>query len=157
VLAGFLKESNSGVIIVVNKWDLVAEKHSTTMNRYREYIASSLPFLDWAPVHFVSALTKQRVHTLFDEMDRVVAHRERILSEEQLQQFLQNATHKHLPAKGKGPSAPKLLGMKQVKTRPPTFDLMLKVKRTETLNVSYVRFLENRLREQREENLCGCP
>ena len=147
-LAGFLKASNSAVIVVVNKWDLVADKQTNTMNRYREYVAATLPFLSWAPVLFVSALSHQRVDTLFAEIDRVAAARAREIAPEALEQFLKGATHKHTPSKGKGPWVPKILGMKQTGTNPPVFDLVLKAKRTDTLNMSYVRFLENQLREQ---------
>lgn len=154
-LAGFLKESNSAVIVVVNKWDLVADKQTNTINRYKEYIAAILPFISWAPVIFVSALTKQRVDTLFAEIDRVENNRKRELSPEALEQFLKGAVHRHTPSKGKGPWAPKILGMKQTRTNPPTFDLILKAKRTDSLNMSYIRFLENQLRDQ--FNLIGTP
>jgi GTP-binding protein len=154
-LAGFLKESKAGVIVVVNKWDLVSDKKTDTMNRYREYIAAMMPFLGWAPVIFVSALTKQRVENLFGEIDRVAQNRKLEIPQEDLERFLVEASHRHAPSKGKGPWFPKILGIKQTGTNPPTFDLILKAKRTDSLNVSYVRFLENRLREH--FNLTGAP
>jgi len=154
-LAGFLKNSGSAVIVVVNKWDLVEDKKTNTMNEYRDYVAASLPFLKWAPVLFVSALTKQRVKTLFDQIDAVAERRSVELTPNALGEFLQKAQRKHKPSLGKGPRAPKLLGLKQVSTAPPTFDLVIKSRRADTLHPSYVRFLENRLRE--EFGLMGTP
>ncbi len=147
VLAGFLKHSGSAVLIVVNKWDLIHDKETGTMNQYREYIAASLPFLAWAPVHFVSALSTQRVQNLFDAIDAVNKNRSIDIDQEKLKKFLEIAVHQFAPVVGHGPWAPKVLGMKQVRHAPPTFDLIIKAKRTDTLNQSYIRYLENRLRE----------
>jgi len=154
-LAGFLKKSGSAVIVVVNKWDLVEDKDVGTMNTYRDYIAASLPFIKWAPVMFVSALTKQRVKTLFDQIDILAERRVTELNPNALGEFLQKAQHKHKPSLGKGPKAPKLLGLKQVSTAPPIFDLTIKSRRADTLHPSYTRFLENRLRK--EFDLMGVP
>lgn len=154
-LAGFLKESGSAVIIVANKWDLVEDKTTTTMLRYREYFAGMLPFLAWAPVMFISALTKQRVNTLFAEIDRVYTNRALEIPNKDLAEFLVEAQTRHKPMIGKGKSVPKLLGFKQMKVEPPRFDLILKARRTDALSVAYIRFLENRLREK--FNLVGTP
>jgi len=144
-LAGFLKDSRSGVIVIVNKWDLVEDKTPTTMNRYREYVAASIPFLQMAPVMFVSALTRQRVRTIFEMVETVQKNRTIQLTQKQLDAFLQNALRAHAPAKGKGTSPPKVLGLQQVDTAPPVFDLIVKAKREQTLSPSYIRFLINRL------------
>ncbi|PJE76717.1 ribosome biogenesis GTPase Der [Candidatus Uhrbacteria bacterium CG10_big_fil_rev_8_21_14_0_10_48_16] len=154
-LAGFLKDSGSAVIIVANKWDLIEDKNTTTMNRYREYFAGTLPFLNWAPVMFLSALTKQRVNTLFAEIDRVYANRAIEIPNKDLAEFLTEAQTRHKPMIGKGKTVPKLLGFKQMKSEPPRFDLILKARRTDALSVAYIRFLENRLREK--FNLTGTP
>lgn len=154
-LAGMLKASGSAVIFVANKWDLVQDKDTNTINTYRKYIADMLPFLKWAPVLFLSALTGQRVQTLFEHIDEVAANRQTKISNKDLAEFLQEAQTKHKPMKGKGASVPKLLGFKQVKTKPPLFELILKAKRTDALSVAYIRFLENRLRERFK--LVGTP
>ncbi len=144
-LAGFLKDSGSGVIVVVNKWDLVEDKTTTTMNRYREYIAASMPFLQMAPVLFVSALTKQRVKNLFEMIDTVQRNRTSWLDEKELEKFLKGAVVTHKPHKGSGPQIPKILGIKQVGIAPLSFDLIIKAKRTDSLNVAYIRYLTNKL------------
>ncbi|MBI4713896.1 ribosome biogenesis GTPase Der [Candidatus Uhrbacteria bacterium] len=147
ILAGFLKESGTGVIVIVNKWDLVKDKTTTTMNRYREYVAASLPFLEWAPVLFISALTKQRVQTIYDMIDTVQTNRNRWLTEKEMDEFLKRTIAEHRPTAGKGIFPPKILGMKQVAIAPPEFDLILKAKRTDILSQSYIRFIINRLHD----------
>ncbi|MBI5370035.1 ribosome biogenesis GTPase Der [Candidatus Uhrbacteria bacterium] len=146
-LAGFLKDSKSGVIVVANKWDLIEDKTTTTMNRYREYIAASIPFLQMAPVIFVSALTKQRVRNIYEMINRVDHNRHQWLDEKALAAFIREATIHHTPKKGFGPQIPKILGIKQTSIAPLEFDLIIKAKRTDALNVSYIRYLNNRLFE----------
>ncbi len=144
-LAGFVKDSGSGVILVTNKWDLVEDKTTTTMNRYREYIAAHIPFLQIAPVLFVSALKKQRVKTIYDMINTVQLNRTRWIEQAELDLFLDSSMQAHKPSAGKGSLPPKILGMKQTNITPPTFDLIVKAKRISTISESYLRFLVNRL------------
>jgi len=146
-LAGILKDSGNGLIIIVNKWDLVEGKDVSTMNDYRKYFAKEFPFLVWAPILFVSALTKQRVSTIYKNIDQVHINRSIGLDSETLGGFIRVAIRQHLPSLGKGKNPPKVLGLKQVGSKPPTFDLTVKAMRTDSLHPSYLRFLENRLRE----------
>ncbi len=146
-LAGYLKDSGSGVIIVVNKWDLVKDKETNTMNDYRSYMAESFPFLKWAPVLFISAKNNQRTANIFPLIDEVQKHRKTEFTDKEIHRFLQKAIITHNPSKGKGATPPKALGIKQVSVAPPTFDLTMKARRTDALHPSYLRFLENRLRE----------
>jgi GTP-binding protein len=155
VLAGTLKGSGSAVLIVANKWDLVPEKTTGTMKQYREYFAATLPFLRWAPIIFTSALTGQRVKNLFEEINKVHATRQIQLSKKELSEFLAMAIARKRPTKGKGSKPPKIIALQQISTAPPLFDLIIKSKRADFLSVSYVRYLENRLREQ--YNLEGTP
>ncbi|OGL67157.1 ribosome biogenesis GTPase Der [Candidatus Uhrbacteria bacterium RIFCSPHIGHO2_01_FULL_63_20] len=146
-LAGMLSEAKVGVIVVVNKWDLVADKTPSTTAEYTRMLHRQLPFLAWAPVVFVSAKTAKRVSELFDLIDQVETHRHMTVTEEELSAFLTMATRRHLPARGKGPSHPKVLGLVQTDVAPPTFHLTIKSKQTDVLHPSYLRYLENRLRE----------
>jgi len=148
VLAGFLQESHVGIIIVANKWDLVPGKTTQSMNQFKEYIEGSMPFLRWAPVLFVSAKTGQRVHNLFEMVDQIQRRRFTQIPETELDKFWRAAVRKHLPSKGKGPKPPTMLGFTQIDVAPPTFQLFIKAKRLDVLHPSYLRFLENRLREQ---------
>lgn len=155
VLAGLLKGSGCGVIVVANKWDLIPGKNTVTMNRFREYIAGTFPFLKWAPVMFVSAITNQRVHDLFKMIDDVNAHREMMLTKKQLEEFLTDATTTLAPRRGKGTKPPKILGFKQTSARPPTFDLIIKAMREDNLATSYITYLQNSLRNK--FGLTGTP
>jgi GTP-binding protein len=146
-LAGMLKDENVGLIVAANKWDLVPDKTTRTMNDYKNYIAASLPFIAFAPVVFVSAVTQQRVPEIFKAVDLVQANRHRQVEPEELEKFWRAAVKRHLPSLGKGPKPPVILGMKQTGVAPPTFQLTIKAKRTDVLHPSYLRFLENRLRE----------
>lgn len=146
-LAGILKDSGKGLIIIVNKWDLVEGKDVSTMIDYRKYFAREFPFLSWAPIMFVSALSKQRVSTIFKMIDKVEVNRNIQIEPKNLHNFLLAAIKQHLPSLGKGKNPPKVLGLIQVSTAPPVFDLTVKAQRTDALHPSYLRFLENRLRE----------
>lgn len=155
VLAGLLKESQVGVVMVANKWDLIGNKNPSTMQEFKRYIADTFPFLSWAPVIFVSALTKQRVPEIFTMVDDVQKKRNTEISEDDLEKFWRAAVGHHLPTKGKGPQPPRVLGMNQVDTCPPVFMLTIKAKRLEALSPSWLRYLENRMRERFD--LTGTP
>ena len=68
-LAGDLEKSGASVIIIANKWDLIPDKDSVTINKYEHYIRAHLPMLDWAPILFTSAQTGKRVQNLFEIID----------------------------------------------------------------------------------------
>jgi len=154
-LAGLLQAAHVGVIVVANKWDLIPSKSPSTMNDFRRSFVAEFPFFTWAPLTFVSALTGQRVPDLFELIGTVQGRRKIHIPEEELETFWRSAVKSHLPTKGKGPQPPKVLGMTQVATEPPTFQLTVKVKRTDALAPSWLRYLENRMRERFE--LEGTP
>ena len=155
MIAGLIKEAGAGVIIVANKWDLVKDKTTTTINRVREHIQGSLPFIAWAPIVFVSAKTSQRIPDLFTLVDEVQKHRHMEITEEELEKYWRSAVRAHLPSRGKGPKPPEIMGMTQVGIAPPIFNLNIKSKRLDVLHPSYLRFLENRLRGRFD--LAGTP
>lgn len=147
-LAGLLEESVSGVIVIVNKWDLIPDKTPSTINRYREYIEGQIPSLRWMPMLFVSAKTGQRVPDTFSVIDRVQTARHQEIPEEELDQFLRFLVARHKPSLGKGPKPPTIQSIRQIGTAPPAFAITIKGKRTDTLHPSYVRFIENRMHER---------
>lgn len=155
MIAGLIKEAGAGVIIVANKWDLVPDKTPSTMNRVREQIAASLPFISWAPILFVSAKTSQRLPELFSLVDEVQKHRHMEIPENDLESYWRSAVRRHLPSRGKGPKPPEIMGMTQVGIAPPVFNLNIKSKRLDVLHPSYLRFLENQLRGRFD--LSGTP
>jgi GTP-binding protein len=146
-LAGLLDEAHAGVIVVANKWDLIEDKTPDTINKFTEYIRAIFPFLKWAPVIFTSAKTGQRVENIFALIDSVQRARYMEIPEDELDEFFRKAVKKVLPTKGKGPSPPKVLGLKQVGVAPPKFSVTIRAKRTDVINQSYLRYLENQLHE----------
>ena len=69
-IAGIAHEAGKGVIIVINKWDLV-EKETNTMQKYKKNVYDKLAYLDYAPILFISAVTGQRVDKLFELINEV--------------------------------------------------------------------------------------
>ena len=155
VLAGLLKNARVGLVIIANKWDLIADKKTTTINRFQEYIAQNLPFIAWAPILFTSALKHQRIEKIFDLIDQVQKNRQCKISTKELSDFLERSALHHKPSRGKGPAAPKALGFRQTGIMPPSFELIIKARQTSALHPSYLRYLENRLRER--FTLTGTP
>lgn len=147
VLAGLLMNSKAGIVIVVNKWDIAVDKTTRATLEYTKYLNDSIPFLRWAPIVFVSAKTGQRISSLLEVAQEVETNRHREFTYKEVNYFLRGAIMQHLPSRHKGPSHPKVVDMKQIGTTPPTFQLTLRAKRTDVLHPSYLRFLENRLRE----------
>ena len=142
-IAGYAYEAGKGVIIVVNKWDLVEKDDKTTL-RFTEDIYDELGFLQFAPILFASALTKQRIHRLADMLKFVSEQQYRRVSTGTLNQLLQDAQTVN-PVPSRNGRIPKIYYMTQASVKPPTFILF--VNEPELIHFSYMRFLENRLRE----------
>lgn len=154
-LAGQLESSTAGVIIVANKWDLIADKTPDTIYEYERYVSSALPFLAWAPVIFTSAKTGKRIENIFDLIDQVQAARHREIPEEELEKFFQRAIAHRPPIRGKVAKPPRALGLRQTGTRPPSFTVTIKAKREDAISQNYLRYIENRLHE--EFDFTGTP
>ena len=142
-IAGYAYEAGKGVIIVLNKWDLVEKDDKTTL-RFTEDIYDELGFLQFAPILFASALTKQRIHRLADMLKFVSEQQYRRVSTGTLNQLLQDAQTVN-PVPSRNGRIPKIYYMTQASVKPPTFILF--VNEPELIHFSYMRFLENRLRE----------
>jgi len=145
-LASLIEENKPGVLVVVNKWDLADEKQLGGAEDYKKYIAGQLPFYGWAPVTFISAKTGSHIGRLLGYALEIAAERQRELSDEDLTAFTEKLKKLHHSAFRKGESRPKVYGMTQVGTKPPTF--MLVVKDKETLHPNFLRFVEKRLRQE---------
>jgi GTP-binding protein len=145
VVAGYAQEAGAAVILVVNKWDLI-EKDGFTTIAMEEQLRRQLGFLHHAPLIFISSLTGKRVSALFPLIDSVAqSHRQRI-STADLNRFLRSSVAAMNPPTKNSGQITKLYFMTQVGVRPPSF--VIKANATGVLHFSYVRFLENRLREQ---------
>ncbi len=154
-LAGVLGESGVSVIIIANKWDLVPEKTPTSVNDYEAKLRAYLPSLKYAPIMFVSALTGKRAIDVFHTIDETFQSRFTQLSDTEAKTFMSRAIARHKPSRGKGVKHPHITKFYQSRTNPPTFILIVNLSRQDSLADSYLRFLENILREQ--YNFVGTP
>ena len=142
-IAGIAHEAGKASIIVVNKWDSI-EKDNSTTNRFNEKIRTSLAYMPYAPIAYVSALTGQRISTLFEHIDEVFAHSHNRITTGMLNEVLAEATMRVQPPSDKGRRL-KIYYMTQISVAPPTFVIFCN--NTELFHFSYQRYLENCLRE----------
>jgi GTP-binding protein len=142
-IAGFILEEWKSVIVVVNKWDLI-EKDTYTMHEFTTRLRHELKFMDYVPLLFISAKTGQRVHRVLPLALQVQEERLVKLSTSQLNQVLQNAQDRH-PAPTFSGLQLRIYYATQVRGDPPTF--MLYVNNPKSAHFSYLRYLENQLRE----------
>lgn len=142
-VAGIAHEAGRAVLFVVNKWDAV-EKDERTMNHFRRDVLDQFAFMDYAPVLFLSAKTGQRVHQLLPAVKEAAEQHAMRISTSVLNQVLQDATMSTPPPSVKGRRARLQYGT-QVAVKPPAFALF--VNDPELFHFSYIRYLENQLRE----------
>ena len=141
-ISGLAVEANRAVIFVVNKWDAV-EKDDKTMNDFTEKIRNQFLFLSYAPVVFVSALKKQRIHLLFDKIKEVYANYHRRVPTNVINDIIMDATIMNQAPIFNGDRI-KIYYATQVETVPPTFVLFCN--NPSFMHFSYERYLENQLR-----------
>ena len=142
-IAGYAHEAGRGIIIVVNKWDLI-EKDSKTALRYTENIRSEMAFIQYAPVLFTSALTKQRVQRISELVKFVAEQHAMRVQTSVLNQVIEDAIRINPPPTGRGTRL-KIFYTTQAEVKPPTFIFF--VNEPEIMHFSYLRYLENKLRE----------
>ncbi|TYP54916.1 ribosome biogenesis GTPase Der [Thermosediminibacter litoriperuensis] len=143
-IAGIAHEAGKAVIIVVNKWDLV-EKDDKTIYRYTENIRKEFAFIQYAPIVFVSAKTKKRVNKILELIRFVMDQYTFRIEKGALNELVEEATAMVAPPTIKGRKL-KIYSAAQTGVKPPTF--VLTVNDTELLHFSYVRYLENKMRER---------
>lgn len=142
-VAGYAHEAGKPIIIVYNKWDTV-EKDDKTMNQVKEKIRAEFLYLSYAPIVFVSAKTKQRIHGLLPMIHDVYRFSQLRIATNVLNEVIMDA-QMMTPAPAINGKRCKILYSTQVSVAPPTF--VLSVNDPELLHFSYKRYLENRLRE----------
>lgn len=142
-IAGFILDAWKSAVILVNKWDLV-EKDAHTMDLYTQRLRYELNFMDYAPLLFISARTGQRVERVLPTALQVQEERLVRLPTSQLNQVFQKAQEEH-PPPSRGGRPFKIYYATQVRSDPPTF--LLYVNDPELAHFSYLRYLENRLRQ----------
>ena len=147
----YATDLHKAIIIVVNKWDLV-DKDTNTMSSFEKTIRKEYKFLDYAPIIFLSALTKRRVNTLFDKLREVHEAYHTRIKTSLLNDVLQEAQVMNQAPDFNGGRL-KIYYATQVLTAPPT--ITISVNDPEFMHFSYQRYIENRLRET--FNIDGTP
>ncbi len=142
-IAGIAHERGKGIIIAVNKWDAI-EKDDRTMNRFKDDIRDVLSFMPYAEFLFISAKTGQRLGKLYDLIDVVISYHQLRIQTGVLNEILAEATAEVEPPQDKGKRL-RIYYITQVSVKPPTFVIFVNNK--ELAHFSYMRYLENRIRE----------
>jgi GTPase len=140
-IAGYIEKAGKGIIILVNKWDLVTEKNKTV---YNEYILSRLKFASYAPILYISAKMGQGVNKVMPLVEQI--HQERLMKipDEEVNSLVKEAVAAHnIPHQGN--KVLSISSVKQSQICPPTFQFT--VNDAKLIHFSYERFLENKLRE----------
>ncbi|MGH2476077.1 MAG: ribosome biogenesis GTPase Der [Candidatus Limnocylindrales bacterium] len=143
-VAGYAVEEGKGLVVAVNKWDLVEDKTDRTFDQYVEWIRNEVPFLDFAPIVSISAKTGQRVGRVLEAAIDIWAERRRRIPTGELNRLLLSATERTPPPPVRG-KRPKLFYATQAAIAPPTFVFF--ASDASAVHFSYRRYLENRLRE----------
>ncbi|MBM3318199.1 MAG: ribosome biogenesis GTPase Der [Candidatus Eisenbacteria bacterium] len=144
-IASLIEESGRSVMILVNKWDLVAKDDRTALE-FEEQVREALSFLDYAPLLFVSALTAQRVSKIPERIFALWEAASGKAGTGALNALLARAVEQTPPRGGRGRPRPKLLYATQTGTAPPTFTLF--ARHPECVSAEYLRFLGRQIRER---------
>ncbi|MCI9233359.1 MAG: ribosome biogenesis GTPase Der [Bacilli bacterium] len=142
-IAGYALEAGKAVILVVNKWDTIEDK-DMAMKNFTKELKSEFQFMTYAPIVFLSALTKKRIHTLMPEIKRVYENSKREIKTNLLNDVMNDAYALNLPPSYKGKRL-KIYFCHQASTCPPTFNIQVNNKGL--VHFSYERYLENKIRE----------
>ncbi|EFF65555.1 ribosome biogenesis GTPase Der [Selenomonas noxia ATCC 43541] len=143
-IAGYVHESGKGVIIVVNKWDIFPDKNDKSTLRFTDELRDKFGFLQYAPILYTSALTGQRIERVTELVKYVAEQQSMRIKTSVLNELIRDAVSVNPPPTKKGKQL-KILFVTQVSIIPPTFVIF--VNDPELMHFSYLRFLENRLRE----------
>ena len=142
-IAGLIHEEGKGIILVMNKWDLI-EKDTNTINQYRRRLINDLAFIQYAPSIFISALTGQRMGSLIDMVNEVYSQCTFRIATGVLNDCIMDAVTFSEPPTDKGRRLKIYYGT-QVSIKPPTFVLF--VNDEKLMHYSYLRYLENHFRK----------
>ena len=143
-IAGIAHESGKGVIIAVNKWDLV-EKNDKTMQEFTKQLKEKFAYMDYAEYLFISAETGQRIHKIYDLVNMIHDNQVMRIKTGVLNEILAKATAMKQPPSDKGKRL-KLFYITQASVAPPTFVIF--VNDRELMHFSYTRYIENQIREK---------
>ena len=142
-IAGIAHDRGKGIIVAVNKWDAI-EKNDKTIYEFTRKVKDTLSFMPYAEIIFISAETGQRLNKLFETIDMVRENQTMRVATGVLNEIITEATALQQPPADKGKRL-KIYYTTQVAVKPPTFVNFVNDK--ELMHFSYVRYLENRIRE----------
>ncbi len=143
-VAGYVVDEGKGLVVAINKWDLLADKTDKSFDEYVRGIRREVPFLDFAPVVSISAKTGQRVGKVLEAAVDVWGERRKRISTGELNRLLGEAFRRQTPPLVKG-KRPKIFYATQAGVAPPTFVVF--AREAASVHFSYRRYLENQLRE----------
>lgn len=146
-LAGILEESSKGLILVANKWDLVENKDTHTAETYEMLIRQLFPFLNWAPMIFVSAKDNIRSAKLLDLALEVQDERMRHIDYNAANRLLKKTIQRMRPLASYGPKSPRVFDVAQINHAPPTFLVTVHGEK-DNLHPNWLKFFEKRIREK---------
>lgn len=142
-IAGYAIDAGKSVVLVVNKWDTI-EKSESAMREFTKTIRNNFAFMPYAPIVFLSALTKKRIHTLMPEIIKVNENAKREIKTSLLNDLIKEAYYLNLPPTYKGKRL-KVYFSHQAGIKPPVFNIQVNSKGL--IHFSYERYLENKIRE----------
>ena len=142
-IAGIAHDRGKGIIVAVNKWDAI-EKNDKTIYEFTRKVREILSFMPYAEILFISAQTGQRLSRLFETIDMVIENQTLRVQTGVLNEIVTEAVAMQQPPSDKGKRL-KIYYVTQVSVKPPTFVIFVNDK--ELMHFSYVRYLENKIRE----------
>jgi GTPase len=143
-ITSLIQKNNKGMIVLVNKWDLIQKENNTTLLIEKEIKAKTAPFTDY-PVLFISAITKQRIHNILELIDRVNDNRRRKIPTSELNEIMLGIVADYPPPASKGKYI-KIKYVTQLPTYSPSFAFFCNF--PQYIKEPYKRYIENRMREK---------
>ena len=143
-IASIITDAGKGMVIAINKWDLIEDKKSNTINNFEEKIAREIPFLDYVPNIYISAVTHQRLNQIFTRVVEVQKERSKRVSTGLLNKVVNEAYALNPPQTIRNKRL-KIMYSTQATIEPPTFILF--ANNEDLMKDHYKRYMENKLRE----------
>ncbi len=143
-ISSIITEAGKGLIVAINKWDLIEDKKSNTINQFDKKLANDIPFLDFAPKIYISAVTRQRLNQIFEKAVDVYEQATKRVSTGLLNKIINEAYTLNPPQSVKNKRL-KILYSTQINVQPPAFVIF--ANNADLLKDHYKRYLENKLRE----------
>ena len=143
-IASIITDAGKGMIIAINKWDLIEDKKSNTINKFEKMLEHEIPFLNYVPKIYISAVTHQRLNTIFTKVEEVYSECKKRVSTGLLNKVISEAYALNPPQTIRNKRL-KILYSTQAAVHPPTF--LLFANNEDLIKEHYKRYLENKIRE----------